>query len=87
MANVYFVPDGSVCFDSWCRLTPSRPVDGEGKRDKNGGDRPRCFSFYCIRRLTTILIGENFIYTDKWDLITRGFRLVRKQRIFCFECF
>lgn len=44
-------------------------------------------SFYCIRCLTTIiLIGKKFIYTNKLNLITRIFRLVRKQRISCFEC-
>lgn len=63
----------------------------EGKKKETYTLSDDCISFYCIHYLITIiLIGKKYIYTNKLNLITGIFQIVRKQwatyDIVCFEC-
>lgn len=52
----------------------------EGKKKEIYTPADDCISFYCIHYLITIiLIGKKYIYTNKLNLITGIFQMVRKQ--------
>lgn len=96
MKNVHFALDGWICFDGSCRFAQSGLVsveggNGRGKKKETYTLSDDCISFYCIHYLITIiLIGKKYIYTNKLNLITGIFQIVRKQwatyDIVCFEC-